>query len=590
MERSRTRGDRSRGFASVIGIALVLLGALLLWINLEGPRVLLTLLEALPVAAAWWPLLLIGWGAAKVIGRLTTGRTSFRWWEFVVLFLVILVGTSLSIFVRVMERTEFDRRLGEIARWTEEFAVPLPEHVFVSERTIFVPATPGEPPSLTVSLPMGAITAKAREPAQEEDAGTPDEAPSEASDDTAEEPRGANLTLRLTTRLRGATREDAARAAGQIGLTVRTAGEGGASTVVGIAARGADLATGRELALEAPPGLRLEARSERGPVRVRGPFARVRARASRGPVEASGARGEVFLSARDGAVRAAEIAGPVEIRVTRGPVEVEAVEGSLGVEAEDGPVWIREVRGAVTVSGSGAPIEVTGSSGPVRIDGRVASVSLADIAGDVRIRSDHGRIAADRIGGDLEITTRTAAVLIEDIRGEVRLTAPDADLVVRRVLGPVTIRGGSGELLAASLRGPAQFAAGSGSITIRDFLDELRIETGEGPVDLATADLRGEVDVSTRGGDVRLGLPDSASFSFRGADRGGEFESHLPLRMEEGEGGPIRVAVSGSGEFPIRVAAGRGRVVIHALERMPTQMPTRESDDPSPRAEPEGEP
>ena len=95
------------------------------------------------------------------LGSLETGdpaprrRTRFGFGEIVLLLLVLLCGTGLTLAKQIIEGQNLEFRFSGMRRWAEERAAPLPQHAFVTERVIALPAE--GPVELAVDLPAGGI-------------------------------------------------------------------------------------------------------------------------------------------------------------------------------------------------------------------------------------------------------------------------------------------------------------------------------------------------------------------------------------------------------------------------------------------------
>ena len=572
---------RSRsGCATAVGVGLVLVGGLALAINLAGARLALFALDLLPHLALWWPGILIVWGLWKLATRLRGGRTRFGFGEIVLLLLVLLCGTGLTLARQIIEGQNLEFRFSGMRRWAEERAAPLPQHAFVTERVIALPAE--GPVELALDLPAGGILVETG-PVEEDAAETAEpavpaataadphpETPEAETPDAPESsvaPREARLTL--TKRVWAEDAEEGASRAGAVRLTAGPMAGDRARMAVGVEDAGEwDIAL--DLVVTAPPGVRISAASGRGPIRIRGPFAAVSARGSHGPLEVSGAAGEVSLSARDGVVRATGIGGSLRVRGRRSVIEIESVEGAVSVESDGAPVWISEVRGPVTVVGEDGPIEVSEAVGPVTVEARIAPVTLRRIAREARVRADHGAVLALAVGGRLDIRAETATVEVRSAGSGVDIAQTDGILLLDRVAGPVAVAGGRGEVLASGLAGSATIAADAGAITVRGFRGPLEVDGGDAALEVTAETLDGEISLTTGAGDVRLSIPRDASFTLRAQSGEGEVTSDFDLeRVREdrtavwvgsaGAGSPLVAVSTASGDVEIRSGEGRSR-------------------------------
>lgn len=577
-ERPRAEARSGNGCATGVGVALILFGGLALAVNLAGAQLALAFLGLLPQLTVWWPALLILWGLWKLATRLRTGRARFGLGEIVLLVLLVLAGAALTLFTRAVEGHDLHFRFTEMRRWARERAAPLPQHAFVAERVITLP--PEEPVEIALTLPRGGILVRAAAsppPAPPPPAAPPPAAATAAppaasaetdSDGPAAAPREARLVL--TKRVWAESAEEAASQAEAVRLAAGPVEGDAARIAVGVEDAG-DREIAFDLVLTAPPEVRISAVSGSGPIRIRGPFAAVSARGSNGPLEVGGARGEVSLSARDATVLATGIAGPLWIRARRSVVEVESVEGAVSVESNGAPVWIAGAGGSVTVNGEDAPVEIERAVGPVEVEARIAPVSLRQVAGAARVRSDYGAVVAETVGGSLDIRATEATVEVRSSGSGVSVSQTGGSLVLDGIRGPVTVSGRRGEVLATALSGPTSLAFAAGEITVRGFRGPLAVDSGDADLDVETDTVDDEVSLTTREGDVRLGLPAAEPFALRIATDDGEVTSDFALERVREDGATIWIGTAPPGAPLVRIGAAGGDVEIRAEGAAPAR-------------------
>lgn len=540
---------RGGGCATASGLALILFGGFALWVNLAGANALVHLLALAPLLAVWWPAALVLWGLAKVAQRLATGRSRMGAGEVVLLLLVVFLGLALTGGRRLLEGLGLETRFGEVRQWVAEQARPLPQHAFVRDLRIALPADGAA--ALEIEVPAGGVIVEAAEalPAPGGDGETDAEetGAAEASGDGGEAPPPREAVARLGIRVRAADRARAEARAERIRL-VETRPEGAEGVVrVGIEDRG-ETEAAFDLTVEAPPGIGVAAVTDRGAVRVRGPFARVSAETGGGPVAVEGARGEVSIVGRDGPVRAGGLGGALTVRARRAPLTVEGVAGAVSVESSRAPMWISAVAGPVTVRADGGAVDISGAGGAVEVDARLAPVSLAGVGGEAEVRVEYGGVFAVGVAGALDVRAESGRVEARGIGGGARITAGAKPVLLADAAGEVFVQ--SAEETDLDVR----LAGGSGSV---------------GPVTLTTG-----------GGEVWLELPPAGAFALSAevgsGDMAGTVESDAGLGEvappgdggegrwtgllgTEGAGDPAAVSVrTGGGDLAIR-AAGTGR-------------------------------
>ena len=564
MTGSAPSGDSPRsggGCGTAFGVGLLAAGGLMLWVNLTDTPLALILLDALPLVAVWWPLLLVAWGAWKVIGRFGAGRAGPGFGEILLLLLCILGGTVFTLAQRAIESQGLAPRVTEIRRLIERQSGSFPPHAFVTEESVSLPAT-GEV-GMLVSLPAGNIRLEAGSAA---DLGALAASGRATDEQAVSGEAGFEGRLRLVKRVWAANREEAAARAEAVRLRTAPAEPGTRQFAVQVEDTGAS-----EVALELfatlPPGVRVSAFTGEGWVRVHGPFARVDARTDDGPVEVRGTAGPVSLTVRNGTAWVSSIGGALEIQARRAPIEVDGVAGAATVNAEGAPVWISGAESSVTVHGRNAPVAVEESVGPIEIETRISPIRLDRIGGSAVLRSEFGDVVATSIEGPIEIRADSADLEVRRARSGVAIQASGGLLVLDGVAGPLTATSGRGEVRASRLSGPADFTGHAGSITVREFGDTLSIVSADAEVDVATDALGGEVALVTERGDVRLALPSAGSFALAAVTDGGEVESDFALERQEVDGRSRWEGRAGSGAERVTITTRGGDITVRAQPR-----------------------
>ena len=578
------------GCATALGVALILAGGLFLWTNLADAPLALLVLDLLPLAAVWWPLLLVLWGVWKLSVRLRTGRARFGCWEGALLVLILLVGTGLTLGQRAIESQGLEMRMTEVRRLVEEQSGRVAPHSFVTDHAVGL--LPGDDFEVVLSLPTGNIRLEAApfgqrppanetpgEPADPQPApgdespeGAGNEPPVEVPEEAPAEEEAFEARLRLVTRVWAADAAEAAARAAAVRLRSGPPDLENAQFPIWVEDSG-DTEVALELVGTLPAGAAVAARTERGSVRVEGPFQRVRIHSDGGPVEVRGTAGPASVTARNGAVWASAIGGALEIRARRAAVEVDSVTGTAAVEAEGAPVWISGAGAAVIVRGQDAAITVEDSAGPVEVETTISPVRLERIAGSALLRSDFGGVVAASVGGELRIRTESADVEVRGARGEVDVRAAGGALFFEEVTGPLAVTSGRGEVFASRLRGPARFTADAGALAVREFAGSLSVTAGDAEVDVwgvgvGDPGFGGDVALTTDRGNIRLTLAEGASFALSARTEAGAVESDFPLERQESEGVSVwesaGEAEAAAGARRVTLSTGRGDITVRA--------------------------
>ena len=556
------------GCATAFGLALILFGGFALWVNLAGADALVVLLSLAPLLAVWWPAALVLWGLGKVAQRLATGRSRTGAGEVVLLLLVVFLGLALTGGRRLLEGLGLEARFGEVRHWVAEQAEPLPQHAFVRDLRVALPAE--GPATLEIELPAGGVIVEAvPAPPRGAEATAEGGGAAEASEGGgAARPREA--AVRLGIRVRAADRARAEARTERIRLVETRPGgdrdserDGDRGVVrIGIEDDGGTEAA-FDLTVEAPPGIGVSAATDRGAVRIRGAFARVSAETGGGPVAVEGARAEVSIVGRDGPVRAEGLGGALTVRARRAPLTVEGVAGAVSVESSRAPMWISSVAGPVTVRADGGAVEVSGAGGAVEVDARLAPVSLVGVEGRAEVSVEYGGVFAVGVAGALDVRAESGRVEARGIGGGARITAGAKPVLLSDAAGEVFVQSAGEADLDVRLAG--------GSATGGSELGESEL----GESELGESAFGGPVTLTTGGGDVWLELPPAGAFALSaevaGAVGAGEVESDGALGevSRVGEGGAARwtglLGTGGAGDpAPVSVRTGGGDLTIRA--------------------------
>lgn len=546
------------GCGTAFGIGLIGAGGLLLWVNLTDTSLGLLLLDTLPVAAVWWPLLLVLWGLWRIMARFWTGRAGLGFGEVFLLLLFVLGGTILTLAQRAIESQRLEPRVAEIRRLIEQQSGAFPVHAFVTEESVSL-STEGEVEVL-LALPAGNIRVEA---APETDARTGAASDPEAPVHAGPADTGVEGRLRLVKRVWAASDDEAAARADAVRLHTGPLDPETRRFPVRVEDSGTS-EVALELLATLPPGVQVSAISGGGWVRIDGAFSRVEARTEDGPVEVRGTEGPVSLTVRDGAAWASRIGGTLEIQARRAAVEVDEVAGPAIIEAEGAPVWISGAQSSVEVLSRNAPVTVRDSFGPIEVESRISPIRLDRIDGAAVLRSAFGDIVATSIRGPLQIRAESADLEVRRVGSGMNVQTAGGTLILDEVSGALTVASGRGEVRASALFGPANFTGDAGAITIRGFGSSLSVTGGDAEVDIATNALAGEVALTTDRGDIRLALPAAGSFALSAATDDGYVNSEFTLEERETDGTSRWEGRAGSGAETVAIATRQGDITVRA--------------------------
>ena len=234
----------------------------------------------------------------------------------------------------------------------------------------------------------------------------------------------------------------------------------------------------------------------------------------------------------------------------------------------------------------GTSIQATGRSGDfdiINIDGGVdltsssASVRLQDIGGSVRVdlrRSD--LVRAVNVKGNVDILGRGEDVELENVAGTVTINGYySGDLLGRNLAKPLVLQSGvtelrlervlgqfnltPGDFRATNVSGPVRVNGRSKDVHLEEIQGEVVVSVDTGDISLQprrTPDAK--IELSTRNGNVEVGMPADAKFEMDGSTRRGEVSSAFE--------GSVRVVTEGAGAS-LKGSTGKGALITIRTDR-----------------------
>jgi hypothetical protein len=209
-----------------------------------------------------------------------------------------------------------------------------------------------------------------------------------------------------------------------------------------------------------------------------------------------------------------------------GTLVVDTYKGSVDVEAWDRDEVRIDVR--ITADDDADAVELV----DIRFDGsrgRVAVETDYERVRDSNSRRFLGIVVSNNVSLPFVHYTirmpRGAHLTVDDYKSEIRLAGLESDVTVESYKGSIVVDGAR-DLVLDTYKGTARARALTGAA---------RVETYKGDVELAFAQLGGDVAVDTYRGSVRLVVPYGAGFRLD-ADLGrrGTLDTALPMQARDG--------------------------------------------------------
>jgi DUF4097 and DUF4098 domain-containing protein YvlB len=157
----------------------------------------------------------------------------------------------------------------------------------------------------------------------------------------------------------------------------------------------------------------------------------------------------------------------------------------------------------------------------------------------------------------IAISGTYAEATIEGTRGEVSVENVQGDIRVRGGAGTIALRSVQGSIELEGARGNVDIHSASGDVQLRDIQGEVRAESLNGEVSLLKIDAAsvqattvsgdieydgtikddGRYSFTTHNGDLSISMPDRASASITVATFNGDFETYVPVQLQDTRGG-----------------------------------------------------
>jgi hypothetical protein len=236
----------------------------------------------------------------------------------------------------------------------------------------------------------------------------------------------------------------------------------------------------------------------------------------------------------------------VEARGRYGDFEVSGIAGSVIVDSDNAGVRLSNIGGNANVeTRRGDVVRVVGVKGNVEVRGSNGDVELENIEGQALVTGSYGG----------ELTFRRIAKAL-------RFESSNTDLRVPRVPGRIELA--RGHLSGEDLVGPIHLRARSKDVLLTDFTDSIELDLNKGDVELRPRRLPlSKMNVTIKGGNVDLDLPEGAKFEINASvDRGEISSSEFGGLRQDHSGRGARLNGSVGGGPLITLHTDRGSIAV----------------------------
>ncbi len=253
----------------------------------------------------------------------------------------------------------------------------------------------------------------------------------------------------------------------------------------------------------------------------------------------------------------------MEIVTTSGEIRSErdfTVDGSFSVESSSGDICFQKVEaGKIMAGASSGSIAFDYAAGTVIAGASSGDIYFREIAGDAQISTSSGEITVERIDGDAEFSASSGDVRLRHAEGDVKISTSSGEIQVLGGSGTRIISASSGSITLADINGRFDLRTTSGEISVENGKGYGEAEASSGDVSVSLRSLEGDLDIDTTSGEVRIYLPEDASFAFVFSSASGECETFFDDCLSYNKRGTSAKGDYGSSpDFDISIATSSG--------------------------------
>ena len=244
----------------------------------------------------------------------------------------------------------------------------------------------------------------------------------------------------------------------------------------------------------------------------------------------------------------------VVLSTRHGDINIMGREGSADITSHNGDVAITDLNGNATINLENSSARLSQIASDVVIQGRAKEISLEDVKGTVRLDGDFRE--------SVRLSRIAKAVNFKSTRTDMSFARLDGDLDLE-----------SGDLEASNVIGPLNLSTRHKDIRINGVSSNVLIHNENGPVEIEVSKL-GNLEVQNERADIRVSIPEKASFQVEAQSREGEIHSDFDqLKIENGDHRATATGSVNGGTSRIVLNNQRGSIEIRKGEVVPPPPP-----------------
>lgn len=201
---------------------------------------------------------------------------------------------------------------------------------------------------------------------------------------------------------------------------------------------------------------------------------------------------------------------PLELSTDRGNIEVRGRQADVKLTTARGDVSLEDVTGNANVTVRHGDFSAHNIKGDVTFEGRVNDTSVSDVSGMVVFNGESlGEVTLQSLGQGLHFTTSRTDLQTGKVEGDLRMDLHD--------------------LRASHINGGFRVATRSKQITLEDVAGNIDVNNRNASVELrASKPPTGNIVIANRDGGIEVSLPAPSPFQVEASTRWGEIRSDFP--------------------------------------------------------------
>lgn len=205
----------------------------------------------------------------------------------------------------------------------------------------------------------------------------------------------------------------------------------------------------------------------------------------------------------------------LDMNTSGGNIELNgSLTGDAVGHTSGGDINIEKLKGTVRMTTSGGDIRTGDIEGKAELRTSGGNITIANIIGESVVNTSGGDIRIGNVAKKLDARTAGGDIEVGDIGGDATVGTSGGDVRVGKVSGNAYLRTAGGDVKLLGASGTVEARTSGGDIELKNITGTIEASTAGGDV---TAELnpsgKGESNLKTSGGDIRLTLPASAKAS-----------------------------------------------------------------------------